>query len=179
MERLKDIWSRDNAWWQAAGGDRCRQNGSRIQLHHTRIGIWMQSGQWHHFCRSQQGLEVHDNKYGDVSGGPSVRYWDDKSYSKIYGAKTERVCDQELLWRSWRESSPQRKWRFVSYHSGDTTCINTYWQSIDSFVYVWQRENGNLVEKLPGHSRTVNCVAWNPKDSHVFASAGDDRLIRM
>ncbi|KAF8446733.1 WD40-repeat-containing domain protein [Terfezia claveryi] len=51
--------------------------------------------------------------------------------------------------------------------------------SEDSLVYVWQRENGNLVEKLPGHSGTVNCVAWNPKDPHVFASAGDDRLIRI
>ncbi|KAF8460623.1 WD40-repeat-containing domain protein [Kalaharituber pfeilii] len=51
--------------------------------------------------------------------------------------------------------------------------------SEDGFVYVWQRENGNLVEKLPGHTGTVNCVAWNPKNSHVFASAGDDRLIRI
>ena len=49
----------------------------------------------------------------------------------------------------------------------------------DGLVYVWQRENGNLVEKLPGHSGTVNCVAWNPKNSSMFASGGDDRLIRM
>jgi len=51
--------------------------------------------------------------------------------------------------------------------------------SEDGLVYVWQRENGSLVEKLPGHSGTVNCVAWSPKHSHLFASAGDDRLIRI
>lgn len=49
----------------------------------------------------------------------------------------------------------------------------------DSRVYIW-RSNGNLVEKLEAHrSGCVNCVAWHPKDPTVFASAGDDRTVRM
>lgn len=51
--------------------------------------------------------------------------------------------------------------------------------SEDGCVYVWQRVNGNLVEKLPGHQGPVNCVAWNSKSAHQFASAGDDKVIRI
>ncbi|KAB2578196.1 putative wd domain-containing protein [Lasiodiplodia theobromae] len=51
--------------------------------------------------------------------------------------------------------------------------------SEDSRVYIW-RSNGNLVEKLEAHrSGCVNCVAWHPKDPTVFASAGDDRTVRI
>ncbi|KAL7274955.1 hypothetical protein RUND412_002109 [Rhizina undulata] len=51
--------------------------------------------------------------------------------------------------------------------------------SEDSNVYVWHKENGTLVLKLPGHVGTVNCVAWNPKNPHMFASAGDDHAVRI
>ncbi|KAI5780824.1 WD40 domain-containing protein [Geopyxis carbonaria] len=51
--------------------------------------------------------------------------------------------------------------------------------SEDSNIYVWHKQNGQLVEKLSGHAGTVNCVTWNPKSSHMFASAGDDKTIRI
>ncbi|KAI5854194.1 WD40-repeat-containing domain protein [Tricharina praecox] len=51
--------------------------------------------------------------------------------------------------------------------------------SEDSNIYVWHKQNGQLVEKLAGHTGTVNCVAWNPSNAQMFASAGDDRTIRM
>ncbi|CUS10601.1 unnamed protein product [Tuber aestivum] len=51
--------------------------------------------------------------------------------------------------------------------------------SEDSNVYVWRKENGALVEVLPGHSGIVNCVAWNPTNPYMFASAGDDRNVRI
>ena len=52
--------------------------------------------------------------------------------------------------------------------------------SLDSKVYIWHKENGTLIETLEGHSTgCVNGVAWNPADPCMFASAGDDRKVRM
>lgn len=49
----------------------------------------------------------------------------------------------------------------------------------DGRVYVWNREQGTLLERLEGHVGTVNCVAWNPAVCNMFASAGDDHTVRM
>lgn len=55
-----------------------------------------------------------------------------------------------------------------------------YHYFLDSKVYIWHKENGILIEALEGHSTgCVNGVAWNPADPCMFASAGDDRKVRM
>ncbi|OQD79812.1 hypothetical protein PENANT_c043G08755 [Penicillium antarcticum] len=52
--------------------------------------------------------------------------------------------------------------------------------SEDSKVYIWHKENGNLVETLEGHEKgCVNSISWNPRDPGMFASAGDDESVRM
>lgn len=51
---------------------------------------------------------------------------------------------------------------------------------LDSHVYVWHKENGTVVETLDGHiSGCVNAISWNPTNPGMFASAGDDCLVRM
>lgn len=53
-------------------------------------------------------------------------------------------------------------------------------RNADSKIYIWHKGNNTLVEALEGHTTgCVNAVAWNPKDPGVFASAGDDRKVRM
>ncbi|KAJ5321871.1 uncharacterized protein N7506_011001 [Penicillium brevicompactum] len=52
--------------------------------------------------------------------------------------------------------------------------------SEDSKVYIWHKENGNLVETLEGHiAGCVNSISWNPANPGMFASAGDDNTVRM
>jgi len=57
--------------------------------------------------------------------------------------------------------------------------------SEDGRVYVWHKENQQLIETLQGHGKgqsgkaCVNTVDWNPTDPGMFASGGDDRKIRM
>ncbi|KAH8430680.1 uncharacterized protein LDX57_008342 [Aspergillus melleus] len=52
--------------------------------------------------------------------------------------------------------------------------------SEDSRVYIWHRENGTVVETLEGHiSGCVNAISWNPTNPGMFATAGDDCLVRI
>ncbi|KAL1959937.1 hypothetical protein VTO42DRAFT_605 [Malbranchea cinnamomea] len=52
--------------------------------------------------------------------------------------------------------------------------------SEDSKIYIWHKGSSTLVEALEGHSSgCVNAVAWNPRNPAMFASAGDDRKVRI
>ncbi|KAG0096084.1 hypothetical protein BGZ93_005017 [Podila epicladia] len=51
--------------------------------------------------------------------------------------------------------------------------------SEDSTIYIWHRDNGNLVQTLEGHTRPVTCVAWSPIHPTMLVSASDDNTIRI
>ncbi|KAG9234671.1 WD domain-containing protein [Amylocarpus encephaloides] len=52
--------------------------------------------------------------------------------------------------------------------------------SEEGYVYIWHKENGQLIEKLAGHDKgCCNSVSWNPTNPAMFASAGDDCRVRI
>jgi WD40 repeat protein len=46
--------------------------------------------------------------------------------------------------------------------------------SEDHHVYIWNQRRESPVIILQGHSKTVNCVSWNPAYPTLIASASDD-----
>ena len=46
-------------------------------------------------------------------------------------------------------------------------------------IFVWHVITGELLASLEGHSGTVNAVAWNPKRTHLLASASDEGTVHI
>jgi WD40 repeat protein len=51
--------------------------------------------------------------------------------------------------------------------------------SEDNKVYIWHVRREQPIATLTGHSRTVNCVSWNPVYPQILASASDDYTVRI
>ncbi|XP_077283902.1 WD repeat-containing protein 26 isoform X1 [Arctopsyche grandis] len=51
--------------------------------------------------------------------------------------------------------------------------------SEDNKVYIWHIRGEEPIATLSGHSRTVNCVSWNPVYHGLLASASDDCTVRL
>lgn len=49
----------------------------------------------------------------------------------------------------------------------------------DNKVYVWHIKRELPIATLTGHSRTVNCVSWNPVYHQMMASVSDDFTVRI
>ncbi|KAG6004658.1 hypothetical protein E4U21_000882 [Claviceps maximensis] len=51
--------------------------------------------------------------------------------------------------------------------------------SEDGYMFIWHKNIGNVVERLPGHVKRCNGATWNPADPCVLASCSDEGPIKM
>lgn len=51
--------------------------------------------------------------------------------------------------------------------------------SEDNKVYVWHMKWEKPIAVLQGHTRSVNCVSWNPTHPSMLASVSDDATVRI
>lgn len=51
--------------------------------------------------------------------------------------------------------------------------------SEDNNVYIWHIRKEEPLVTLTGHTRTVNCVSWNPVYPSMLASCSDDGTVRI
>ncbi|XP_064490084.1 WD repeat-containing protein 26-like isoform X2 [Ornithodoros turicata] len=51
--------------------------------------------------------------------------------------------------------------------------------SEDNKVYIWHIKWEKPITVLQGHTRSVNCVSWNPAHPSMLASASDDATVRI
>lgn len=58
-------------------------------------------------------------------------------------------------------------------------CLTLHSPSTDHKVYIWHRRGELPIAELTGHTRTVNCVSWNPTIPGLMASASDDGTVRV
>ncbi|KAL3435497.1 WD40-repeat-containing domain protein [Aspergillus tetrazonus] len=70
--------------------------------------------------------------------------------------------------------------RFQGQKQSTFIIRSTFGGAAENFVVSGSEENGTLVETLEGHLEgCVNAISWNPADPGMFASAGDDCLVKI
>lgn len=96
------------------------------------------------------------------------------------------VANQGVHLWDLRNKTLVRKFRGLTQgHYTIHSCFGGYNQdfiasgSEDNKVYIWHHRRELPVVSLVGHTRTVNCVTWNPRYPAMVASVSDDASVRI
>lgn len=136
-------------------------------------------------------LEVYDLETKERTGSARIG----KRITSISASKDSKHCiinvtpGEIQLWNI-------EDMRLVSIYIGQLqegyvirSCFGNWDESVilsgseDGRIYIWDRENCGLIFALEGHKGLVNGVDWNVNGKgyfgRVFASAGDDKVVRI
>ncbi|KAF2090742.1 WD repeat-containing protein-like protein [Saccharata proteae CBS 121410] len=103
------------------------------------------------------------------------------SQHMLISMNVDKICLMDIdTIETVRQFQGQRQTQFIIRSSfggaGEGFVVSG---SEDSRIYIW-RNNGRLIEALDAHRPgCVNAVVWHPRDPGIFASAGDDRTVRI
>jgi len=111
----------------------------------------------------------------------SVKISSDSQYALVNHAPDEVHLWDLFTGRLARKYTGQRQGRHIirsCFGGVDGNFVVS--GSEDGKVYVWHRDRGILLDVLAGHGAgSVNSVAWNPRNTQMFASCSDDHTIRL
>ncbi|KAI9458264.1 WD40 repeat-like protein [Russula earlei] len=111
----------------------------------------------------------------------SVKISSDSQYALVNHAPDEIHLWDLFTGRLARKYTGQRQGRHIirsCFGGVDGNFVVS--GSEDGNVYVWHRDRAILLDVLTGHgSGSVNSVAWNPRNTQMFASCSDDCTIRL
>ena len=109
------------------------------------------------------------------------------SDSQVHGSEARPTHNPQLFW--WRRRQLRSQWQrrymvlfivLAFIHSYRHIVNYTWGVLLDGNVYIWHRDRAILLDVLTGHGRgSVNSVAWNPRNTQMFASCSDDFTIRL
>ncbi|KAH9981139.1 WD40 repeat-like protein [Lactifluus volemus] len=121
-----------------------------------------------------------DSQYALVNQAPNVRVAPDLFCGLMYGESGDPLWDL-FTGRLARKYTGQRQGQHIirsCFGGVDGNFVVS--GSEDGNVYVWHRDRAILLDVLTGHgSGSVNSVAWNPRNTQMFASCSDDFTIRL
>ncbi|OBZ75757.1 WD repeat-containing protein 26 [Grifola frondosa] len=116
----------------------------------------------------------------------SVKISQDSQYALINHTMEQGPSCEILLWDLSTEQIARKYTGHVQCRHIIRSCFGGIDDNFvasgseDGQVYIWHRDNGALLEVLPGHGEgSVNAVAWNPVNVRMFASCSDDMTIRI
>ena len=107
------------------------------------------------------------------------------SCPQVHRSEARPTHNSQLFW--WRGRQLRSQWKrrymvlFFVLLLWFTHIVNPTWGVLlDGNVYIWHRDRAILLDVLTGHgSGSVNSVAWNPRNTQMFASCSDDFTIRL
>ncbi|KAJ6250766.1 u5 small nuclear ribonucleoprotein 40 kda protein [Anaeramoeba flamelloides] len=143
---------------------------------------------------SVTGIDINpeENSLASVSMDGSLKIWDIRPF---YSGGGEELKNEQTSLNSIQEELEERQSESRKCHHSfnclrstiEQNLIKCQWNSKgnwvasgsgDRFLYVFDVEEQKILYKLPGHTASVNSVAFHPKEP-IIASAGSDRKIYL
>ncbi|KAG9464973.1 hypothetical protein GDO78_019137, partial [Eleutherodactylus coqui] len=156
-------WSPDDNYLVACGPDDCSE-----------LWLWNVQDLDGNLLDSWEGVRV--QCLWCLSDGKTVLASD--THQRIRGYNFEDLTDRNIVLVRKYQGVTQG---FYTIHS----CFGGHNEdfiasgSEDHKVYVWHKRSELPIAELTGHTRTVNCVSWNPQIPSLMASASDDGTVRI
>ncbi|OBS60229.1 hypothetical protein A6R68_08656 [Neotoma lepida] len=166
-------WSPDDNYLVACGPDDC----SELWLWNVQTGeLRTKMSQSHEDSLTSVAWNPDGKRF--VTGGQRGQFYQCDLDGNLLDS-WEGVRVQCLWCLSDGKTSTRRSSYYVIYYFKKWPISFVKCSNSDHKVYIWHKRSELPIAELTGHTRTVNCVSWNPQIPSMMASASDDGTVRI